>query len=180
MTCSLVHWQHTVEWPWVSPFFLRTRSPLSKEALRPGNAFPAACSPPRPQNACVEPSSSRLWGPDPGQMSLTICWGWFNKAKWAAPWLAALSLHIRWLLRPGQLSQPSPAPSWRRQPAIADAKQRKIFLKLQHLAPWQPPPTGGPGVLELPLGTSHGLASDPLSRLPFRAQLFLWGGGGVP
>lgn len=42
----------------------------------------------------------------------------------------------------------------------ADAKQQKIFLKLQHLALWQPPPAGGPGVLELPLGASHGLASD--------------------
>lgn len=81
--------------------------------------------------------------------------------------------------RPPCLSQSSPAPSLRQQPATADAKQRKIFLKLQHLAPWQPPPAGGPGVLELPLGTSHGLASDPLSGLPFRAELLLCSGGGV-
>lgn len=75
------------------------------------------------------------------------------------------------------LPTPSPrlpvSPSPRQQPGTADAKQRKIFLKLQHLAPWQPPPAGGPGVLELPLGTSRGLASDPLSGLPFRARLLL-------
>lgn len=88
--------------------------------------------------------------------------------------------HHALLLLPARLSQPWPAPSWRQQPAIEDAKQRKIFLKLQHLAPWQPPPVGGPGVLELPLGTSHGLASDLLSRLPFRAKLgYFWGGGGL-
>lgn len=89
-----------------------------------------------------------------------------------------LSITYRPVAGAARLSLPSPAPWWRQQPANADAKQRKVFLKLQHLAPWQPPPAGGLGVLELPLGTSHGLASDPLSGLPFRAKLLLCSGGG--
>lgn len=91
---------------------------------------------------------------------------------------AACPAGLAWPLLPGEETAA----------AIADAKQRKIFLKLQHLAPWQPSSAGGLGVLESPLGTSHGLASDYcLGRLwelswgcgagdPWQPHCWLWPG----
>lgn len=159
--------------------FLRIPSPLGNEALGLSNTSPAASSlsglrlsrlsPPLPvcevqiRGRCLSPYAGGDLTRPSGQPR-----GWRRSPLHPRPWLPPA--------RPR--AQPPPAPSPRPPPATADAKQRKIFLKLQHLAPWQPPPAGGPGVSELPLGTSHGLASDPLSGLPFRAKLSLCGGSG--
>lgn len=131
----------------------------------------------------VPASSSCLWGPDPGQMSLTICWRWFNKAKWAAwpeaLWSSGLRLAKAHCCRlPGCPSLA--APSWRRDSsrdyrcqAAEDIFKAAASGSLAAFIRWWA------GCFGVASGHFAWFGIWLLSGPPFRAELWLWGGGSL-